>query len=85
MVRVAQGWADAVDAWGERQKPALGRAAAIRALVERGLSAEGVQTGLPCQQVAINGRKATVVLVGKTELTVFDDGDVRITTKRRGR
>jgi hypothetical protein len=78
MVRVAKGWADAVDAWGEQQDPPLGRAAAIRALVELGLGANGVPPGLPYQEVTIDGRSATVMLVGKVEVTVFGDGEVRI-------
>src|SRR5262245_56170454 len=88
MVRVSSAWADAVDDWGERHKPTLGRAAAIRELVERGLATEGVampRPGLPYREVTIEGRNATVVQLGKVEVTAFADGEVRTATKRRGK
>jgi hypothetical protein len=88
MVRVSSGWAKAVDAWGERQKPVLGRAAAIRELVERGLGTEGVampRPGIPYREITVDGRSATVVQINKVEITVFDDGEVRTAIKRRGK
>jgi hypothetical protein len=41
--------------------------------------------GLPYREITIEGRNATMVQVGKVDLTVFDDGEVRTTTKRRGK
>jgi uroporphyrinogen-III synthase len=87
MLRASSDWVEAIDRWRERQPDQLPRSVAIRDLVERGLASAGVpvRRGLPYQQHSIDAREATMVQVGRVNLTVFDDGEVRIITKRRGK
>jgi hypothetical protein len=84
MMRVSADWLAVIDEWRHAQlddRPS--RSEAVRRLVERGLESKGA--GVPFRHLPIDGRSATVVQLWRTEVTVFADGEVRITTKRRGK
>ncbi len=78
MMRVSTDWLrGTIDRWRLAHPDSLSRAEAIRRLVDAGLNSEG---GLAR---TIDGRRASVGKIGKVEVTVFDDGEVRVVTRHR--
>jgi hypothetical protein len=87
-VRVPLEFANAFESWRKQQPGDPPISTAIRDLIERGLQAEGVAVappGLPYQDLTIDGRNATMVQVGRIDVTVFADGEVRTAIRGKKR